>query len=112
MFGLEWSEIFSVENIWLAVGFAGQGLFAIRWLVQWFSSERQRRSVIPISFWWISMIGSIILLAYSFYRMDPVFIMGTMFNSVVYVRNLYLIHRARAEDASSESVESAKPLTE
>ena len=59
MFGLEWSEIFSIENIWLAVGFLGQGLFAIRWLVQWFSSERQRRSVIPISFWWISMGGAI-----------------------------------------------------
>jgi lipid-A-disaccharide synthase-like uncharacterized protein len=112
MFGYEWSEIFSTKNLWLAVGFAGQGLFAVRWLVQWFASERQRRSVIPISFWYLSMAGSVVLLAYSIFKEDPVFIMGTVFNSAVFARNLYLIHRSRATDASREEVETAKPLTE
>ena len=112
MFGYAWNEIFSVENLWLLVGFVGQGLFAIRWLVQWFTSERQRRSVIPISFWYLSMVGSVVLLAYSIFKEDPVFIMGSVFNSAVYARNLYLIHRSRAADASREEVESAKPLTE
>ncbi|MEZ5669769.1 MAG: lipid-A-disaccharide synthase N-terminal domain-containing protein [Alphaproteobacteria bacterium] len=112
MFGYEWSEIFSVETLWLTIGFAGQGLFFVRWLVQWFSSERERRSVIPISFWYLSMGGAIVLLAYAVYREDPVFILGNVFNSAVYARNLYLIQRARAEDASRESVEQAKPLTE
>ncbi len=112
MFGYEWNEIFSIETLWVLIGLAGQGLFFVRWLVQWFSSEKQRRSVIPISFWYLSMFGAAVLLAYSIYREDPVFIMGNLFNSAVYARNLYLIHRSRAEDASREDVESAKPLTE
>jgi lipid-A-disaccharide synthase-like uncharacterized protein len=112
MFGYDWNEIFSIEVMWLAIGFTGQGLFAVRWLVQWFHSERQRRSVIPLSFWWLSMGGAIVLLAYSIYKLDPVFIVGNAINSTVYVRNLYLIQRARGEDASREDVESAKPLTE
>ncbi|MGF1626619.1 MAG: lipid-A-disaccharide synthase N-terminal domain-containing protein [Alphaproteobacteria bacterium] len=112
MFGYEWNEILTVDALWVAIGFAGQGLFFVRWLVQWFSSERQRRSVIPVSFWYLSMAGAVVLLAYSIYREDPVFIMGNVFNSAVYARNLYLIRRSRSEDASREDVESAKPLTE
>jgi lipid-A-disaccharide synthase-like uncharacterized protein len=112
MFGYEWSEIFSVKTAWLAVGFTGQGLFFLRWLVQWFASERQRRSVIPVSFWYLSMAGSVVLLVYAIYTEDPVFIMGSVFNSAVYARNLYLIVRSRAEGASKDEVETAKPLTE
>lgn len=112
MFGYSWSEIFSIETLWVAIGLAGQGLFFVRWLLQWVTSERQRRSVIPISFWYLSMLGAVVLLAYSIYREDPVFIMGNVFNSAVYARNLYLIHRSRAENASRDEVESAKPLTE
>lgn len=112
MFGYEWNEIFTIETLWVAIGLLGQGMFFIRWLVQWFSSEKQRRSVIPISFWYLSMVGAVVLLSYSIYREDPVFIMGNLFNSAVYARNLYLIHRSKAEDASRQEVESAKPLTE
>lgn len=112
MFGYEWNEIFTIETLWVGIGLLGQGMFFIRWLVQWFSSEKQRRSVIPISFWYLSMIGAAVLLSYSIYREDPVFIMGNLFNSAVYARNLYLIHRSKAEDASRQEVESAKPLTE
>lgn len=112
MFGYEWNEIFTIEALWLLIGLIGQGLFFVRWLVQWFSSERQRRSVIPLSFWYLSMFGAVVLLTYSIYRGDPVFIMGNLFNSAVYARNLVLIHRSRAEDASRQDVETAKPLTE
>ena len=83
----------STETIWLGIGFLGQGLFFGRWLVQWIASERTAESRVPISFWYMSLIGGLITLTYAIYRMDPVFISGQALGSVVYVRNLVLIHR-------------------
>ena len=84
----------TTETIWLGIGFLGQGLFFGRWLVQWIASERTAESRVPISFWYMSLIGGLITLAYAIYRMDPVFISGQALGAVVYVRNLVLIHRA------------------
>src|SRR5437868_9056995 len=81
----------TVDHVWLAIGFLGQGLFASRFLVQWLASERARRSVMPITFWYFSLGGGVVLLAYSIYKMDPVFILGQGLGLVVYLRNLYLI---------------------
>src|SRR5205807_5698264 len=61
------------ERIWLAIGFAGQALFASRFIIQWFKSELEGRSVIPLAFWYCSMAGGIVLLAYAIYKRDPVF---------------------------------------
>ncbi len=83
----------STETIWLGIGFLGQGLFFGRWLVQWIASERTAESRVPISFWYMSLIGGLITLTYAIYRMDPVFISGQALGAVVYVRNLVLIHR-------------------
>lgn len=83
----------TTETIWLGIGFLGQGLFFGRWLVQWIASERTAESRVPISFWYMSLIGGLITLTYAIYRMDPVFISGQALGSVVYVRNLVLIHR-------------------
>ncbi len=83
------------EQIWVVIGLAGQLLFSGRWLVQWITSERARRSVIPIAFWYFSVAGSLTLLAYALYRMDPVFILGHVANSVIYVRNLVLLMREK-----------------
>ena len=83
----------STETIWLGIGFLGQGLFFGRWLVQWIASERSAESRVPISFWYMSLIGGLITLAYAIYRMDPVFISGQALGSVVYLRNLVLISR-------------------
>ena len=83
----------TTETIWLSIGFLGQGLFFGRWLVQWIASERTAESRVPISFWYMSLIGGLITLAYAIYRMDPVFISGQALGAVVYVRNLVLIHR-------------------
>jgi lipid-A-disaccharide synthase-like uncharacterized protein len=85
-----------VETVWLTVGFLGQGLFFTRWIVQWFRSERERESTIPLSFWYLSLIGGLITLAYAIYRKDPVFIAGQSVGAVVYLRNLILIHRNKA----------------
>jgi lipid-A-disaccharide synthase-like uncharacterized protein len=80
---------------WLATGFLGQFLFTMRFLVQWLYSEKRRRSVIPIAFWYFSIAGGLVLLAYALHRADPVFILGQGMGIVVYTRNLHLINRHR-----------------
>jgi lipid-A-disaccharide synthase-like uncharacterized protein len=82
---------------WLLVGFAGQGLFMMRFLVQWLHSERQRKSVIPVAFWYFSVGGGLVLLVYSVHRRDPVFIAGQLIGVAIYLRNLYLIRLERAD---------------
>jgi lipid-A-disaccharide synthase-like uncharacterized protein len=64
------------ETLWLIVGFAGQAVFTGRFVLQWLYSEYKRRSVIPVGFWYLSMLGSALLLIYAIYRQDPVFIIG------------------------------------
>lgn len=83
------------ELAWVIIGLAGQVMFMLRFLVQWVVSERARRSVIPVSFWYFSLIGAAVLLAYAIYRKDPVFILGQAFGFIVYVRNLHLIRVER-----------------
>jgi len=85
----------TAEKFWLLVGFAGQGLFSLRFLVQWIQSERARRSVIPLGFWYLSIAGGVALLAYAIHRLDPVFIAGQAAGLVVYSRNLALVLRER-----------------
>jgi lipid-A-disaccharide synthase-like uncharacterized protein len=84
----------SIETIWLAIGFLGQGLFFGRWVIQWIASEKKAESQVPLSFWYMSLIGGLITLAYAIYREDPVFIAGQSIGSIVYIRNLMLIARA------------------
>lgn len=81
----------TTEIIWLSIGFFGQGLFFMRWVVQWIASERNAVSHVPIAFWYISLIGGLITLAYAIYRKDPVFIAGQSVGAFVYLRNLMLI---------------------
>jgi lipid-A-disaccharide synthase-like uncharacterized protein len=80
---------------WLWVGLAGQSLFFSRFLVQWLASERHRESVIPVAFWYFSLVGGLILLAYAIHQQDPVFTVGQLTGLVVYTRNLWLIHRPK-----------------
>lgn len=81
------------ETLWLIIGFAGQAVFTGRFVLQWLYSEFKRRSVIPVGFWYLSMLGSALLLTYAVYRQDPVFIIGQSFGLLVYLRNLQLIAR-------------------
>jgi lipid-A-disaccharide synthase-like uncharacterized protein len=81
---------------WLLVGFFGQGLFMMRFLIQWISSERQKKSVVPVAFWYFSIAGGLVLLAYALYRRDPVFIAGQALGIGIYMRNLVLIRTASA----------------
>jgi lipid-A-disaccharide synthase-like uncharacterized protein len=81
---------------WVSIGLGGQVIFMGRMLVQWFVSEKSKRSVIPVSFWWMSLIGSTMLLVYFIWRRDIVGILGNATGWVVYIRNLILIHRSRS----------------
>ena len=98
----------STEMVWVGIGFFGQGLFFGRWVVQWLVSERNAESRVPVAFWYMSLIGGLITLAYAIYRRDPVFIAGQSVGAIVYVRNLMFIHRAgrntKAASPASPSV--------
>ncbi|AWY40215.1 hypothetical protein DKY63_10060 [Pseudomonas putida] len=83
------------EALWLMVGFLGQIAFTGRFVLQWLYSEYKKRSVIPTNFWYLSIVGSTLLLAYAIYREDPVFIAGQAFGSIVYLRNLQLIAKSK-----------------
>jgi lipid-A-disaccharide synthase-like uncharacterized protein len=89
----------SIEHIWIAIGFLGQGLFFGRWVIQWIASEKKAESQVPIAFWYMSLIGGLITLAYAIYRADPVFISGQGIGTFVYIRNLVLISRAKQAGA-------------
>lgn len=84
------------EHVWMAVGFVGQAVFGLRFVVQWIATERRKRSVIPVAFWYLSLGGSIILLSYSIYLKNAVFIAGFSLNMIIYLRNLYFIRLHRA----------------
>lgn len=88
---------------WLAVGMAAQSCFFLRFFIQWIVSEARRESVIPVSFWYLSLAGCAGLLAYSLHKMDPVFIAGQSLGMCVYMRNLYFIHNKKAGPAGKDA---------
>ncbi len=83
-------------TFWLTIGFFGQSVFTARFLMQWFVSEKKRDSVIPVAFWWLSLLGGSALLAYAISRRDPVIIGGQAMGLFVYVRNLMLVRKSRS----------------
>ncbi|GGI79830.1 lipid-A-disaccharide synthase N-terminal domain-containing protein [Legionella impletisoli] len=85
----------NIEYVWLGVGLLGQAIFSARFIVQWLVSEKVKRSVIPVAFWYLSLLGGVTLLAYSVYKRDPVFILGQSTGVFIYSRNLLLIQRER-----------------
>jgi len=86
-----------MERFWLILGLGAQALFGARFFVQWIVSEREKKSVVPIVFWYISLGGGALLLAYAIYRKDPVFIIGQSTGVLIYTRNLMLIRKQRKE---------------
>lgn len=87
------------STIWIGIGFIGQALFSARFFLQWLASERAKRSIVPLAFWYFSLGGGLVLLSYAIHKRDPVFIVGQATGVFVYLRNLYLIRtgRQRAE---------------
>lgn len=97
----------NIDLLWICVGFFGQMLFSARFIIQWLTSEKHRKSVIPNAFWYFSIVGGIVLLAYAVYKQDPVFILGQFTGLFIYLRNLYLIqiNKKGASEKASERVE-------
>jgi lipid-A-disaccharide synthase-like uncharacterized protein len=91
---------------WLVIGFVGQAFFSMRFLVQWIFSERQRKSIIPVAFWYFSLLGGATLLAYAIHKGDPVFIVGQGAGLLIYSRNLYFVHRLRRQDNEEAAADS------
>jgi lipid-A-disaccharide synthase-like uncharacterized protein len=87
---MEWSD----APLWIAIGLAGQAAFFSRFLVQWIASERAGASVVPRSFWYLSLVGSLVLLVYSVHRREPILALGYVPNAVVYLRNLALLRKS------------------
>ncbi len=86
-----------IRDPWVIVGFTGQIFFSLRFIVQWIASERRKESVVPIYFWYFSILGSSVLLSYAIHRRDPVFIAGQSCGLFIYIRNLMLIYRKKKE---------------
>ncbi|HXF53439.1 MAG TPA: lipid-A-disaccharide synthase N-terminal domain-containing protein [Hyphomicrobiaceae bacterium] len=90
-----WVSTPDIEKTWLAIGFAAQLMFSMRFIVQWIASERAKQSIVPETFWYFSCAGGAMLFAYAIYRMDPVFILGQGAGLFIYARNIHLIWRTR-----------------
>ena len=84
---------------WLAVGFLAQLMFSMRFIVQWIASERARRSIVPETFWYFSLVGGAMLFAYAIYRLDPVFMLGQGMGLLIYARNIYFIRTHQRSEA-------------
>ncbi|QQP89416.1 lipid-A-disaccharide synthase N-terminal domain-containing protein [Skermanella sp. TT6] len=91
-------------SVWTAIGFVGQALFSMRFVIQWIQSERLKRSFVPETFWYFSMAGGITLLAYAIHRQDPVFILGQGLGLVIYSRNIWMIWRDKRKTAGDDAI--------
>ena len=88
-------------DLGILVGYTAQGLFSMRFVVQWIASERAGKSVVPMTFWIFSIGGGLMLLGYAIYRRDPVFIIGQAFGVFVYLRNLQFVLRSGGQGAAA-----------
>jgi lipid-A-disaccharide synthase-like uncharacterized protein len=87
--------------LWVAMGLLGQALFSGRMILQWIVSERSRRSVVPVGFWWMSLAGASMLLVYFVWRRDIVGVLGQSTGWIIYTRNLWLIYRERRQSTDA-----------
>jgi len=90
---LDVARLFRNENIPLAMlvwGSLGQVIFTFRFVYQWIYSENRKESNLPVGFWIMSLMGSLMILSYAVYRKDPVLFLGQSFGFIVYSRNIVL----------------------
>ncbi|MCI2400677.1 lipid-A-disaccharide synthase N-terminal domain-containing protein [Aliiroseovarius subalbicans] len=92
----------TLDAWWLVIGIGAQAMFTMRFLIQWYASEKAGESVVPTLFWWFSIFGGATLLAYGVYRGEIVIIMGQSLGLLIYVRNLMLIYRKPGPGTDSD----------
>ncbi|MFQ5417598.1 MAG: lipid-A-disaccharide synthase N-terminal domain-containing protein [Myxococcota bacterium] len=90
---MDWSD----SRLWISFGLLGNAAFFARFMVQWIASERAGKSLVPVAFWYLSILGSVILLIYAIHRGDPIFILAYLPNAFVYIRNLVLLRREQEQ---------------
>lgn len=103
LLGIEWSG-------WKIIGWIGNVVFFSRFFFQWYATEKKKQVVVPLAFWWLSLIGSLLLLVYGLHQRDSVFIFAYAFTWIPYIRNLIIHHRhARARQNCADCGQSAAP---
>lgn len=96
----DWAGVQTTAELWWVVfGLGAQLMFTARFVLQWIASERARQSVMPVAFWYFSLVGGVMLLAYALHRHEPVIVLGQLPGVVIYSRNLWLIHAAKQTNA-------------
>ena len=100
--GIEW-------HVWKTLGWLGNVVFFSRFLVQWFATEKRKQVVVPISFWWLSLFGSLLLLIYGLHQRDSVFIFAYLFTWIPYIRNIVIHYRQKAAQRRCGSCHSLTP---
>ena len=96
----------SGQLVWVMVGFLGQAMFSARFIIQWFVSEKAKESIVPIAFWYFSILGGMTLLTYAIWRRDPVIICGQAGGLMIYARNLWFIYSKRTREADRVPTDS------
>lgn len=81
--------------VWELVGFVGQGVFFGRFIIQWIASERKKRTVVPVAFWYMSLLGGFITLLYAIHVGRLVFILAFSLSSLIYIRNLVIFYQRK-----------------
>jgi lipid-A-disaccharide synthase-like uncharacterized protein len=99
-----WLNGIDLSDPWLWFGLCGNVAFFSRFLVQWIASERAGDSVIPMAFWHLSIVGSLVMLVYAIHKRDPVFMLAYLPNAFVYVRNLMLIKKNGKNETAPDRI--------
>lgn len=81
------------QAVWVGAGLLGQLLFGVRFLVQWLYSEARGQSLIPPAFWYLSVVGGVILLSYAIHQREAVFIIGEAVTLAIFLRNLIMLRK-------------------
>jgi len=92
----------SILDPWILFGFSAQFIFFMRFVVQWYASEKKKKTVVPVQFWYLSLLGTLMIFVYSIYRHDVVFITASTLNFFLYLRNLQIYHNSHNENVQPD----------
>ena len=106
-----WENMTGEVTFWTIFGLVANLLFASRFVIQWYVSERLKRSVIPVQFWYLSIAGSVMMLVYALYIGKIPLILGFLFPTIIYVRNLMLIRKHQRDSKLTASESDRFPVT-
>ncbi len=102
--GIEW-------GLWKIIGWCGNAVFSSRFIVQWYATEKKKQVVVPTAFWWLSLVGSLLLLIYGLHQKDSVFIFAYAFTWIPYIRNLMIHHKNDKARKRCGGCETTSPAT-